>query len=167
MSNKTSNFPSNQLNGLSPETCAEITSCLMELNRQGKPETTEELQKRIDDYFSFCGHKGLRVGVETLCCALSVSRQTLWKWCDGIGCNEEWAEICRNAKQFIMAFLETLTLSGKLNPASSIFYLKNWGGYRDAISFDNNVPKDSTPTRTPEEIAKIYARYEELPEESD
>lgn len=164
MSNKNSNFPSNQLNNLPPETCAEITSCLMELNQQGKPKTKEELQKRIDDYFSFCGEKGMRVGIETLCCALSVSRQTLWQWCSGSGCSKEWAEICRNAKQFILAFLETLTLSGKLNPANSIFYLKNWGNYRDTVPFDDNIPKDLIPTRTAAEIAAQYERFAERPE---
>lgn len=141
MANKNSNFPSNQLNNLPPETCAEITSCLRELNEQGKPSTLQELKDRIDSYFAFCERKGLRIGVETLCVSLSITRTTLWRWCEADGCDEEWAEVCRNAKQFIMAFLEVLTLSGRLNPASSIFYLKNWGNYKDQISFDEAIPQ--------------------------
>lgn len=144
MSNSNSNFPSNQLNGLSTEVCREITSCLRELNEKGKPRTEQELRERIDDYFAFCEERGFRPGVETLCVALSCRRSTLWNWCNGDGCSEEWSEICQNARQFILAFLETLTLSGKLNPASSIFYLKNWANYKDAISFDDAIPTGNT-----------------------
>ena len=156
MSNSNSNFPSNQLNGLSPEVCKEITSCLRELNEKGKPRTEQELKERIDDYFLFCEDRGFRPGVETLCVALSCRRSTLWNWCEGNGCSKEWSEICQNAKQFIMAFLETLTLSGKLNPASSIFYLKNWGNYKDAISFDESMPR-TEPKRvlSAEELPKL------------
>ena len=47
------------------------------------------------------------------------------------------------AKQFVLTFLETLTMQGKINPASSIFYLKNWGSYKDSISFDDVAPLTS------------------------
>lgn len=138
MANKNSNFPSNQLNELSPEVCKATVDNLRELSRRGKPETEAELQERIDQYFDFCATKGFRPGIETLCLALGgISRQSLWVWCNGgAGKSQEWVDICNTAKQFIIGFLEQLSMTGKINPANSIFYLKNWAGYSDAVTME-------------------------------
>ena len=144
MSNKTSNYPSNQLNHLQEGVCSQIVTSLRELSQKGKPETLEELQNRIDMYFRFCAERDFRCGIESLALSLGVTRQGFWLWCqdDGGGHGTEWRDVCRQAKQFILCFLESLSLSGRLNPASSIFYLKNWGNYKDSISFDD-VPQSS------------------------
>ena len=144
MSNKNSNFPSNQLNQLPEGVCAETVQCLRELAERGKPTTVEELRSRIDKYFEFCAEHDFRCGIESLCLSLGVSRTTLWKWCREDGCSAEWAEVCQRAKQFILTFLEQITLTGRLNPASSIFYLKNWADYKDSISFDDALPTTDT-----------------------
>ena len=143
MANKNSNFPTNQLNHLPSGTSAEIVSCLMELSGRGRPENENELKSRISEYFEFCASRDFRPGIESLCLALGTSRSTLWNWCRQDGCSYEWAETCRNAKQTILVFLEQCNLSGKLNPASSIFYLKNWGNYVDSFSVENvtDIPK--------------------------
>lgn len=137
MANKDSNFPSNSLNKLPEEFCAETVSSLKDLANKGKPQSIEELALRIDNFFTFCADNGFRPGIEALCLALSISRQTLWNWCKGEGCNDEWKEECNRAKQFILTFLEQATMQGKINPASSIFYFKNWANYKDNISFDD------------------------------
>ncbi|MCM1223384.1 MAG: hypothetical protein NC548_53945 [Lachnospiraceae bacterium] len=136
MANKNSNFPSNQLNDISPEVCKVTVDNLRELSRRGRPETEAELQQRIDEYFTFCANRGFRPGIESLCVALSCTRQSLWKWCNGGGKSQEWTDICNTAKQFIVAFLEQLSMTGKLNPANSIFYLKNWAGYSDSVTME-------------------------------
>lgn len=139
MANKNSNFPSNQLNELPPEVVKATVDNLKELSNMGKPETeTEtELKKRIDLYFDFCAEKGFRPGIETMCVALSCTRQCLWNWCNGgAGKSQEWIDICNTAKQFIIGFLEQLSMTGKINPANSIFYLKNWAGYSDSVTME-------------------------------
>ncbi|WP_289773411.1 hypothetical protein [Phocaeicola sartorii] len=138
MANKNSNFPSNQLNELPPEVCRATVDNLKELSQRGKPETETELRERIDQYFDFCATKGFRPGIETLCLALGgISRQSLWVWCNGGGGkSQEWADICNAAKQFIIGFLEQLSMTGKINPANSIFYLKNWAGYFDTVTME-------------------------------
>ena len=45
-------------------------------------------------------------------------------------------------------------LSGKVNPATGIFYCKNWLGYHDSISLEESLPI----TRTQEVL-----RAEDLP----
>lgn len=138
MSNKRSNFPSNQLNNLSPDICGTTVSCLLDLAATGKPKDISELTTRINSYFTFCAERDMRPGIEALCLALGVSRMTLYDWCRGKHCSEEWSEECRRAKQFILTFLEVLTMNGKLNPANSIFYLKNWGHYVDQVVVESS-----------------------------
>lgn len=158
MANRNSNYPSNQLKNLPENFCSETVHSLRELTNQGKPESIIELKNRINSYFEFCEQHDFRPGIESLCLALSVSRQTLWKWCNGKGCTGEWTEECRIAKQFILTFLEQATLKGKVNPASSIFYLKNWADYKDSISFDEAIPISSTrQALTAEQLPKLGA----------
>lgn len=147
MANKNSNFPTNQLNNLPEKLCSEVVSNLRELALKGKPKNITELRIRINDYFAFCEERDFRPGIESLCLSLSISRQGFWQWCRGENCSGEWATECQMAKQFILTFLEQLSLTGKINPASGIFYLKNWGDYKDSISFD-----DVTPTRNTRQV---------------
>ena len=144
MANNNSNFPTNQLNNLPDEFVSETVHCLRELAQQGKPQTITELKTRINDYFAFCESHDFRPGVETISLALGVSRVTFWKWCNSDGCDAEWSKTCEIAKQYILSFLEIATLKGRLNPASSIFLFKNWGAYKDSISFDEAVPATTT-----------------------
>ena len=87
-------------------------SCLMELSNRGRP------------------------GIETLSLSLSTSRQNFWAWCNGLYKNAEWQEVCLQAKQVIISFLECASLQGKLNPATSIFLLKNWANYADTVTLE-------------------------------
>lgn len=168
MSNKNSNFPTNELNHLGEGVSSEIVDSLRELNTKGKPETLQELQQRINDYFVFCSARDFRPGIESLALALSVTRQALWQWCGGSR-GEQWAAVCQNARQFIISFLEECTLKGRLNPASSIFYLKNWASYRDVVEVE---PATQKPLLTAEQLPNLRiagndggtAGEEQLPE---
>lgn len=144
MANSKSNYPPAQLNNLPDGFTTEVVHCLRELADRGKPETITDLKSRIDNYFIFCENNDFRPGIESLSLALGVSRVTFWKWCNSDGCSEEWAKICEVAKQYVLTFLEVATLSGRLNPASSIFFFKNWGSYKDSISFDESIPATTT-----------------------
>jgi hypothetical protein len=143
MANSKSNYPSNQLNSLEKGVCSDTVTCLRELSAKGKPTSTEELKGRIDDYFRFCADKDFRPGIESLCLSLGITRTTLWNWCKRIGCDVEWAETCMQAKQFILTFLEQISLTGKINPASSIFYLKNWGAYSDNYLIESDTSQET------------------------
>ena len=146
MSNKHSNYPQGELsqkfNG--NEQTGQLINCIMDLSDKGKPETVEELEERINDYFTFCGMNNFRPGIESLALSLGVSRVSFWKWCyEGSGKPKQWVDICKTAKQMIIAFTEQAALSGKLNPATSIFLMKNLGGYKDSISFEEITPQDN------------------------
>lgn len=114
----------------------DTVNSLMELSNQGIPQNTDELKRRISDYFSFCADRGMRPGIESLSLALSTSRQNFWAWTQGKYKDAEWQEICQQAKQVIISFLEAASLQGRLNPATSIFLLKNWANYADTVTFE-------------------------------
>ncbi len=137
MSNKNSNYPSNQLKELEGSAFVSATvRSLIELSKLGIPQTDVELTNRIDEYFQHCIQNNSRPGIESLCLALSTTRQSFWNWCNGTGHkSKEWQHQCLLARQVIVSFLESASLSGKLNPATSIFLLKNWASYSD----NNNI----------------------------
>ena len=136
MSDK-SNVYSNQLKKMEGSEFVGITvRSLLELSKLGIPRTDQELTQRIDEYFQHCIQNNSRPGIESLCLSLSTTRQSFWNWCNGSGGKSmEWQHQCLLARQVIISFLESAGLSGKLNPATNIFLLKNWAGYADT----NNV----------------------------
>lgn len=141
------NYPQGQLDDMEPSGVQEIVTSLKELHDRGKPRTDEEVKQRIDDFFTFCQTSSLRPGIETLCCALSISRTTLFKWNNGDCCSPKCQEYIQSAKAFISAYLEQAVLGGKISPPSGIFLLKNWANYRDTISIEENTPKTDVGQR--------------------
>jgi hypothetical protein len=97
----------------------------------------------------------MRPGVEGLALALGVSRQTLFNWSQGIKCSDKRRQIAEHAKALIAAYIEQVSLSGRLNPVTAIFLQKNWFGYRDSQTLELSRPSDAllTAEQSPEEIA--------------
>lgn len=132
-------YPQTALEAVSPEAVQKIVTSLKQLHDLGRPTTDEELAERIDQYFQFCEHSSVRPGVESLCLSIHIARQTLLNWANGQGCSERRQQIAQSARSFLAAYLEQLTLQGRLNPASSCFMFKNWFNYHD------NVLPEPTP----------------------
>ena len=147
MSNTRSNYPTtaaDKLNGT--EYTKTAVASLMELSKQGKPQTEQELAQRINDFFGFCQQSSLRPGIEILSAALGVHRGTFWEWCNGRGGkSEEWRNICLQARQLVVCFVEQASMAGHLNPATSCFLLKNWSGYQDSVSIETINPIPNEP----------------------
>lgn len=134
------NYPQGELDTISPGNVREIVGSLRELYDRGQPETDQEVEQRVNDFFAFCQNSSLRPGIESLCMALHISRVTLYNWCHGIGCSESRKELAQAAKSFTTAYLEQAVLQGKISPPSGIFLLKNWAAYKDTISFEESPP---------------------------
>lgn len=133
-------FPNSSLSNLDGETfVSETVGSLMELAGRGIPKDSTDLRQRIHEYFMFCEERQMRPSIENLCLALGTSRQNFWNWCNGSNIqtrDSEWQELCVQARQVVICFLETAHLAGRINPASAIFLLKNWAGYRDSVELE-------------------------------
>lgn len=157
-----SNFPTNDLGNLPKEWTGETISNLMQLYNKGRPQSDDELKVRLDEFFELCDNSSIRPGIESLRLALSVSRQTLLNWENGINCSSQRQELIVKAKTFVIAFLEQSMLNNKIFPGSGIFFLKNLANYRDnveIIACENNS-MNSGPSR--EEIAARFRAQTEF-----
>lgn len=101
---------------------------------------TDEIEKRLDQYFEICSSSGIVPTVEGLSLALGVSRQAMWKW------QEEECQagiIVERAKSVINALMTSATLQGKINPIYSIWLQKNNFGYADKseIKYEEHTDK--------------------------
>lgn len=137
-----------------PEFVGDTVACLRDLSAFGTPKTDAELEQRIDQYFNLCAAKKMRPGVEALSLALGVDRSTFWRWCgnDAKNKSDVWIELCRNARQLIVAFTEAAMQSGKLSPPTAIFLMKNIASYKDTLSFEDvtQVEESVEVTKTSE-----------------
>lgn len=149
MSNKNCNYPGGQLKSLDGQVfVGDTVRSLLEMSKLGMPRTDEELTNRIDEYFQHCITTNHRPGIESLCLALSTTRQSFWNWCNGkSNKSQEWQEQCLQARQVIISFLESASTTGKINPATSIFLLKNWANYSDSSNVIIEDADSKTRTR--------------------
>ena len=144
MANHESNYPTERMKrelqnkqGFVGDTVRSI----MEISKGTKPRNEEELQARIADYFSFCADNDFKPGIESLALSLGVDRTTFWRWCNGEnGVSAEWCNVCKVARQGIVAFIEACANSGHLSPPIAIFSLKNLANWKDTVSFEDVSP---------------------------
>jgi len=135
--------PQEQLTEINPEKIRATIHSLRELYDMGQPETNAELKERIDMFFEFCERSAVRPGFQAMCMSLHISRTTLFRWNNGQGCDQERQRIVEMAKSFIDSFLEQVILSGQVSPSVGIFLLKNWCNYKDTVSIEESVPKET------------------------
>lgn len=141
---KVNNSPTGELRKLDgTEFVGQTVDCILELHKMGRPQTDEECEERIEQFFRFCADHNYRPGIESLATALGTTRQNLNLWENGVHCSQERAEMIKQAKQIVATFIEAASLNGKINPVSAIFYSKNWFGYSDKYEM-TNTPADKT-----------------------
>lgn len=155
------NYLQGQLEEVEPSKVQEIVTSLKQLHDMGQPRTDGEVEGRINQYFEFCEHSSLRPGVESLCLSLHITRQTLLNWANGQGCSEERQRLAQTARGFLAAYLEQVTMQGKLNPASSCFMFKNWFNYHDNVAVEPQQwqQRPVIPADEPIRLDEIAARY--------
>ena len=158
------NLPIAALQNIEPSKVQTIVTDLMQLHEMGVCATDEETEDRIRSYFELCRNSSVRPGIESLATALHVSRITIWNWANGIGCSPRKADAIRAAKSMIAAFIEQASLSGQINPVTSIFFLKNWFSYKDSYMFEQERPYTPSAQLTPEQIARKIEQDIPLPE---
>ena len=120
-----------------PKDQSQVIRSLRGLNLMGKPKSIDELRERTDQYLQYCEDNGARPGIESYTLAIHSNQRQFQRWEKGIGCDPEWQEEILSVKQFIGAYLEQVSLMGKLNPATSCFLFKNWLHYKDQIDVND------------------------------
>jgi len=103
------------------------------VGRPKKYNSVEEMQVKIDTYFSDCDERKAIYTIEGLCYWLDMERQSLLNYSK----DEEFFDTIKRAKAKILARLQELASSGKHNATMAIFNLKNNYGYVDRSEVKN------------------------------
>lgn len=97
-------------------------------------KSPEDVEKRLEFYFSACQEDDVKPSVAGLALCLGIGRNTLWKWVNGIDSSNVAPE-CRNLLKkgyhFLTAQMENYMQNGKINPVAGIFLMKNNMDYKD------------------------------------
>ena len=142
----------------SPDVVREAATSVQYWYKRGANKATsdEEVQQRIDEFFSTCIETGQRMTVEKMALALGITRKTLYDW--EIQSNKR-GDIIKRAKEYLAAFDADLATSGRMNPVPYIFRAKNYYGMRDQV----DIIAASGPGLAAGSAEEIAAKYEELP----
>jgi hypothetical protein len=108
---------------------------IRQLGLQGKPKTQEEMQDRITEYFTLCQEAQLNPTVEGLALAVNYDRRSLFDISNG-RFNLPFADIIKNAKDFIANYDAILAASNKMNSAVYCFRSKNFYGMKDTVQVE-------------------------------
>lgn len=152
MSNRVSNFPTNQQPDVEPGEIGTLVAKMEQLRGMSKPKTDTEVAERVQWYFRWCIDNDCRPGVEMMALSLGVTRQTLLDWQRKGG---RRGETITAAKQLLAALLEQWGVCGKLNPATLCFLMKNHFAYQDNVQIDVGRKEDDKP----QSLDEIAARY--------
>lgn len=124
--------------------------------------STEEVTSAIDYYFNSCLSKGLRPGNMGLYAALGLNKNEVkdmlsgrQKSFNGRRVNNDVIPLIKKACKALSLYRELLGSQGKLNPATLIFWQKNFDGLEDVQRVDVAPINALQPERTPEELAQI------------
>ena len=119
-------------------------------------KSAKEIKERLEWYLDYCIRNQRRPFVEGMCSALKITRMGFWKIAQE---QSERGEVARSAKAVILSLLETWTIEGRLNPASSCFLYKNLGQYADTVTIEaNRVEVTERANMTPEQIRELVER---------
>lgn len=107
----------------------------------GRPRiwpTPEDLLKECEAYFEKAKEEKDPIHIEGLCAHLNVARNTLLNYSKAEGF-EEYFKVVEWAKGQILSDLVTRSMTGKHNPAGTIFNLKNNYGYTDKTEINHKL----------------------------
>ena len=100
-----------------------------------KFKTPQDLQKLIDAYYIDCDEREMPYTIEGLAVACDCDRKTIVNYAK----DSAFFPTIKKAREKILARLAELAISGKGNPTSIIFNLKNNYDYKDKTESDVNI----------------------------
>lgn len=148
-----------QVPQLEPEELASLV--MTAYNRSCMPrcdmKDPDAVAERYDQYIMACIRDGARPGVAGMASAFGYSRENLRRIKDGETKSVPEASrlTLKRAWGMLEDLMEQYALTGKINPVSAIFLMKNNFQYRDQTE-TVVVKKDPYESGSPEEIAQRY-----------
>ena len=98
-------------------------------------KNAKDLQDAMELYFNDCRDRQAPYTITWLACAVWLDRERLINY----GNKEEFADIVKKAKQFILSSYEERAMLWKSNPVFTMFSLKNNFGWKDKSEVEQIV----------------------------
>lgn len=145
----------------SPEDQKFVAGLLSEIlveYKKTKVTSDEELEQRLDDYFSRCASTGQIPTVEEMCMSTGYSDRYIYDIEVGVhkGFSTNTSLIIKKAKHFLKTFDAKLVVTGKMNFLAYCFRAKNYYGMSDKQEFVFAPTAQLEGEISAEEIAKRY-----------
>ena len=102
------------------------------------------------------------IGNLTAYAAMGISKETASAWARGLKRDERYKKLILYVQRICAAYRESLGLEGKIHPALTIFWQRNFDGLtnEDVVSVDMNDPLGTAKSRK-----EIQEKYADLPED--
>lgn len=96
-------------------------------------DDADALAERIDQYHRYCFDNDIKPDMVGMALAVGVSRKTLWAWENGVDSDKPQAvrNTLKKARTINEYLMSQMMQTGKINPVSGIFLLKNNFEYKD------------------------------------
>lgn len=137
---------------------ARFISHALQISQMPKIDTSnvEQVEARLNEYFQLCAMNDMRPNVPSMALSLGIDRRTLWRWAngEGQGKNSDIRDTIKRAYSLLNILIEEYMQTGKINPVSGIFLMKNNFGYADkqeVVLTPNNPLGDTKDTKELEE----------------
>ena len=140
---------------------ANMVNCILESFNSPLPDLDkpQEVEKAINDYFKRCISRGLRPGNLGLYNAIGLDKNNVRdlvqgrvKTVNGKSVNISTISLIKKAIKQMGEFREMLGSQGKLNPATLIFWQKNFDGLEDVQRVDISPVNTLQAEKTKEQI---------------
>ena len=117
-----------------------------------------QVEERVIFYFRKCIAEDIKPGVAGLCNYLGIDRNTFYQWSAGLrrGNDGGHESVAKKARILLENMMEEYMQTGKINPVTGIFLMKNHFGYQDKQEVVVS-PKD--PALDGSTAEEIKARY--------
>ena len=134
-----------------------IQMCLDTFNsKEPDLHNAEEVEQAIKHYFDNCISKGLRPGNMGLYTTLGLTKNEVYDLIHGRNPKKASANtihLIKKACKILAQFREALGSQGKLNPATLIFWQKNFDGLEDVQRMEVTAQTQENAELSPDEIA--------------
>lgn len=126
-----------------------------------RPETDQELEERLHEYFSICAEAGIPPVYEKMCLFIGSYGKQFSEWADGnkLGTGPRCQELCIKARAICSAFEAEAAMNNKLNPVVYIFRGKALYELKDNPEIAFSIASDERPK---EEILAEAKALEEI-----
>ena len=156
--------------GQSPEDREMVSKLLKEAivaYKMPKPKDDAELEKRIEDYFVYCGEQGVIPTVEEICMYIGYSKEWVYKTRTGSrpGYSPRTKDILNRMLEVMAVMDAKLAMTGKIRDAVYIFRSKNFHGMKDQqeVVVGTNLSNDVEVSK--DELENFFMLEQTFPED--